>query len=278
VLRSRRGIAPRHGLRSGIASNGFFGAKIGPARFVFEWRAVDLCHDRRLSMESSDGRRARYIGWTNPLSRSLPNNWLVQQTAQLDLGRFPAWGAGFLFGGAQHGADVFCREHVARKIVRPMEIGGNARIYVAAVCNISSREGHYRSIYKSLYYLMKNWLGREDSNLRMPESKSGALPLGYAPICSVRSGWFVDPICPILTNVPTEPDGGWCLPHPVPPRPLVAMGMVGAGGAAALMAGTALAMGAAGAAACAATMCRASRKGRASRKDQEPEQPQEQSA
>ena len=27
-----------------------------------------------------------------------------------------------------------------------------------------------------------NWLGREDSNLRMPESKSGALPLGYAPI------------------------------------------------------------------------------------------------
>jgi hypothetical protein len=26
------------------------------------------------------------------------------------------------------------------------------------------------------------WLGREDSNLRMPESKSGALPLGYAPI------------------------------------------------------------------------------------------------
>ena len=27
----------------------------------------------------------------------------------------------------------------------------------------------------------KTWLGREDSNLRMPESKSGALPLGYAP-------------------------------------------------------------------------------------------------
>src|SRR5207302_11476011 len=26
------------------------------------------------------------------------------------------------------------------------------------------------------------WLGREDSNLRLPESKSGALPLGYAPI------------------------------------------------------------------------------------------------
>jgi hypothetical protein len=27
-----------------------------------------------------------------------------------------------------------------------------------------------------------NWLGREGSNLRMAESKSAALPLGYAPI------------------------------------------------------------------------------------------------
>ena len=26
------------------------------------------------------------------------------------------------------------------------------------------------------------WLGREDSNLRMAESKSAALPLGYAPL------------------------------------------------------------------------------------------------
>jgi hypothetical protein len=35
---------------------------------------------------------------------------------------------------------------------------------------------------------LKNWLGREDSNLRMPESKSGALPLGYAPsICRMGS-------------------------------------------------------------------------------------------
>ena len=27
----------------------------------------------------------------------------------------------------------------------------------------------------------QRWLGREDSNLRMAESKSAALPLGYAP-------------------------------------------------------------------------------------------------
>src|SRR4051812_30866290 len=34
------------------------------------------------------------------------------------------------------------------------------------------------------------WLGREDSNLRMVESKSTALPLGDAPIdCLESSGW-----------------------------------------------------------------------------------------
>src|SRR5882724_1231616 len=30
--------------------------------------------------------------------------------------------------------------------------------------------------------LRPKWLGREDSNLRMPVPKTGALPLGYAPI------------------------------------------------------------------------------------------------
>src|SRR5690606_9616795 len=34
--------------------------------------------------------------------------------------------------------------------------------------------------------LLFGWLGRLDSNQGMPESKSGALPLGYAP--SVRAG------------------------------------------------------------------------------------------
>ena len=32
------------------------------------------------------------------------------------------------------------------------------------------------------------WLGREDSNLRMVESKSTALPLGDAPITCLESG------------------------------------------------------------------------------------------
>ena len=36
--------------------------------------------------------------------------------------------------------------------------------------------------------LCKHWLGREDSNLRMAESKSAALPLGYAP-SRRKAGW-----------------------------------------------------------------------------------------
>src|SRR5207248_7330825 len=34
----------------------------------------------------------------------------------------------------------------------------------------------------------ESWLGREGSNLRMAESKSAALPLGYAPTGSFRNG------------------------------------------------------------------------------------------
>ena len=36
------------------------------------------------------------------------------------------------------------------------------------------------------------WLGREDSNLRMVESKSTALPLGDAPIGRLESGGTID--------------------------------------------------------------------------------------
>jgi hypothetical protein len=41
---------------------------------------------------------------------------------------------------------------------------------------------------RHLPILAKYWLGREDSNLRMVESKSTALPLGDAPICCLESG------------------------------------------------------------------------------------------
>ncbi len=38
--------------------------------------------------------------------------------------------------------------------------------------------------YKAIYVvrIITRWLGWWDSNTRMPESKSGALPLGYSPI------------------------------------------------------------------------------------------------
>gem|GEM_PF-5666489 len=40
-------------------------------------------------------------------------------------------------------------------------------------------------------YMKLDWLGRKGSNLRMPESKSGALPLGDAPL----SGETYAPLC-----------------------------------------------------------------------------------
>src|SRR5262245_42083695 len=39
-----------------------------------------------------------------------------------------------------------------------------------------------------LDYQLLKWLGREGSNLRMAESKSAALPLGYAPIGPIGNG------------------------------------------------------------------------------------------
>ena len=38
-----------------------------------------------------------------------------------------------------------------------------------------------RPIVEIVRFDVHNWLGREDSNLRMPDPKTGALPLGYAP-------------------------------------------------------------------------------------------------
>src|ERR1017187_8596877 len=58
------------------------------------------------------------------------------------------------------------------------------------------------------------WLGREESNLRMAESKSAALPLGYAPILendaeacihahrADHSGGGLPDQCPLSLNAP----------------------------------------------------------------------------
>ena len=40
---------------------------------------------------------------------------------------------------------------------------------------------HYEVGVHGIFTWLAGWLGRKDSNLRMPESKSGALPLGDAP-------------------------------------------------------------------------------------------------
>jgi hypothetical protein len=55
----------------------------------------------------------------------------------------------------------------------------------------------------------------------MPESKSGALPLGYAPIFQRVRSCDVRRFCRMPTNSPTKPSlpiEPWCLPHPAAPR------------------------------------------------------------
>ena len=50
------------------------------------------------------------------------------------------------------------------------------------------KDGQLKALKVARRFTLKKWLGREDSNLRMPYPKTGALPLGYAPIRS-KSGW-----------------------------------------------------------------------------------------
>src|SRR2546423_13461709 len=62
-----------------------------------------------------------------------------------------------------------------------------------SVCALHPRS-HFASLMlsKGVFALASaqklGWLGRNESNLRMLESKSSALPLGYAPILSRRCG------------------------------------------------------------------------------------------
>ena len=52
---------------------------------------------------------------------------------------------------------------------------------------------------------IKKWLGRLDSNQRMEESKSSALPLGYAPMSRRQK----TPVAQNFTKIQT-----WMWPHP----------------------------------------------------------------
>jgi hypothetical protein len=48
--------------------------------------------------------------------------------------------------------------------------------------------GPFSRLFGDIAERRNGWLGREDSNLRMGESKSPALPLGDAPIDCLESG------------------------------------------------------------------------------------------
>ena len=48
--------------------------------------------------------------------------------------------------------------------------------------------GHFVQTHKLLQKQLLRWLGRQDSNLGMAESKSAALPLGYAPPARATGG------------------------------------------------------------------------------------------
>src|SRR6478735_557599 len=55
----------------------------------------------------------------------------------------------------------------------------------------------------------RDWLGREGSNLRMAESKSAALPLGYAPTRDGRrTGRKAWPSAPPIAASPVTGNGG----------------------------------------------------------------------
>ena len=65
------------------------------------------------------------------------------------------------------------------------------------------------------------WLGREDSNLRMAESKSAALPLGYAPIgrsCLAGGGATIGPGLE-CRNLFLYDGSGFCRAGGAPPHP-----------------------------------------------------------
>jgi hypothetical protein len=51
-------------------------------------------------------------------------------------------------------------------------------------CDTKNRLSRQATDHNIMISLYKFWLGRKDSNLRMAESKSAALPLGYAPRCA----------------------------------------------------------------------------------------------
>ena len=73
-----------------------------------------------------------------------------------------------------------------------------ARVRVKNRRKMATKSTPPKAQKQARYQYLIRWLGREDSNLRMAESKSAALPLGYAPsggvfrrrgARNIASGW-----------------------------------------------------------------------------------------
>src|SRR5829696_4567632 len=63
-------------------------------------------------------------------------------------------------------------------------VGGQSQFELTTGHRPPTRENKKATCLHRSHSDFMKWLGRKDSNLRMPDPKTGALPLGYAPIIS----------------------------------------------------------------------------------------------
>jgi hypothetical protein len=78
-------------------------------------------------------------------------------------------------------ADLLCqfRMRIPRK---DLDIAGYAHnLNQASAASRTWKQKRTTLKFKIVRSDFQHWLGRKDSNLRMPDPKTGALPLGYAP-------------------------------------------------------------------------------------------------
>ena len=65
-------------------------------------------------------------------------------------------------------------------------MAGNAPAFGSSELRLTAKQALFPAAWprQAMKRLLRRggWLGRQDSNLRMPVPKTGALPLGYAPL------------------------------------------------------------------------------------------------
>src|SRR6185369_16097208 len=86
---------------------------------------------------------------------------------------------GHLAGGQVQGFTNLLHQSRVRASTEDLQFAGHTLSLIEA----DTRNSTVPAVFAGL----KCWLGREDSNLRMPDPKSGALPLGDAPVSGVLS-------------------------------------------------------------------------------------------